>query len=853
MMVKNIDKFIQSLEDIFEVNIEENKEIPFEEREIKFLDLYLDEFWQYLQNNWQELDNYAINFYNSYLNYQSKKSNWKLILKDSENLSVIDFVLKHSQISSAFEQSIKDNKLKEKDIEYEKLNILKKSPRILSNEDLTKFQKFNLYSFEFFENGPLKINLHLRLNKSINFNFLILINLTVNYPSANQEFSMEFINEYYHSFIIMYELINYLSELGYNEVDQEYASREVYISDDLKYGNIINNYYNIVQNEITFDPFSNSSPEKRIFPPIEFKAFYLNLLHNSAHELFSFLANNLKEIKIIIERYSNILNPKSYYDAFENELKDFLVKGKDLFLKAEDILYEKLTPEKKIEYKIPKKKKLTLDKVYSLFLKEYNKDIKNGIEDDDAGFRSKKEFFDKYQKQLKVSQGTFYNKFDKIATKINNFEKRERLKPGGGEEFRIIPPEREINYIKIKKDITQISLATNDYTKESYDVMLEYEEAMFYYTDRQFDVAKKILKKIYSSYPEPLKDQSIIYSQILYYLGEIYFKMWNLDKALIIFSEGNEIESKSERNLFKFNVEMLKIQRCKGDYSDLSERVYELEKKIQTAYKIRLNKINEEFKFIDDLRIEDLDIYHISQLKKNPNFRKNQTFIEIIILELNQLKLNFLKLDLIRKEILIELNENPIKEIEQYGKVVKKIPNKIQILLDNAYDIIELSSRIKFNREHNFLLSFDLFKQYFDSIKESETSPFFTGEYYVDFEQIFPLFYFKFLKAIVNAESYHQNPEYLEKYEINRLDLESRMEYYIKISKSKLKRPGFSIKTGNLINLYINLNTLMDYTIILGENSKSKYLVNLAKNIRKKAIEKRDTLEKAMKQSRERE
>ncbi len=852
MLLKHIEKFVQSLKDIFEINIEENRENLLEKQEIKILNLYLDEFWQYLENSWQDLDNIAIDFYQSCLNYQSTIPNWNIILEDSENLSEIDFILKHSQYRSSIAQLKSDNKLDDDYIQFEMKEILKNPPKIINNDDLNKFKRFGLYSFKLYENSPLKINLHLRLNKGISFNFLILFSLTIEYPKKEQEFSMAFINDYYQSSIILYELQKFYYELGYSVVENYYANREKYISDDLISKNKTNEFYNITQNDLFYNQFSKSSSSGIIInPPIEFKAFYLNLLHNSPYELFLHLSSNLNKINNIIEKYSKILNPKSYYDSFEFELKDFLEKGKKLFSKSEELVYEKLTPEKKIEYKIPKKKKVTQDKVYDLLLKEYDVDIKQGKESGNAGFRSKKEFFDKYKKQLNVSQGTFYKYLTKIISKSNNFEKRERQKSGGGEEFRVIIEEKK-DLIKVKRLITQMSLPPSDHYKESYEYMVKFEEAMFYYADDQYNMAKTILKKIYSAYPEQLKIDSFIYSQLLNHLGDVYFKIGKLDKALNYFKEGDELVKESRRDLFEFKVEMLKIKRWEGDYSNLFDEIIDLEKRIQTLFEFKLKKINEDYNFVDNSKIEDLDIYHISKLKSDPNFRRIQPFLEIITLELNLLKINFLKLDLLRRKIILESTRNPIKEIEQNRKIVKVIPNEIKELLNEAYKIIELSLKIKFNREHNFSLPFNLFKHYFDNIKNIVKIPFSSDQYIFDFEPVCPLYYFRFLKAIVNTEPDNQIHECLSKDDIDRLDAESQIEYYIKLSQYELETPFFRVNGQELINLFTNLKTLMDYTIYLGEKINASHLINLAKEAKIKLIEERELLEKSLKESRER-
>lgn len=819
MILKNIDRFTESLNDIFQVIENSRDEKPIDKIEIKELDLFLDDFWEVLKYKWVNLDRGTVNFQQTYENYNSSKNKWNEILEDSQKLSDLEFVIRYSDIGDVIDRLNKEDKLNQSELPVLKRRILEKPPLFIEKTKSSNVENFGLVSLNFYKKNPLNVNIHLKLNKGLNYNLLIIFTIVVKYPKENQILSMEFINNYYQALITVYEIISVFLDLGYMELDEYFASRSNYIPIS-KILTIRRNY-----NSLPFEIRRPSlvEPEYIVnYPPIEFKCVYKNLLHPSTQIIFSELIENLNKIKNVIENCSRIGDPKSYYYEFQEEIKEFLKKGKNLFYKPDEIFYEPKNKQEATQEKRPESRKLNLEKVSTLFLKELEEDLQAEIDKQDAGFRSKKEFFDKYANELKISQRTFYTYFDEYYNTTDKFERRERKKQGGGEEYRIKHSEEyRFEYEMIQKPSIQTKI------DEDYENLIKYEEAILYLNDGQIDIAKDILYEIYNNYPEKKKNDSSFYLDLLYQLGLSFFELREIMQAIKYFDEGKELVKLTNRDIIDFEIELLRIERYMCKFVNLNKKTSELEKKGIMLIKQKLEVINKKYKFVDNERLENLDIYYINNLKKDPEFKKNQLFREIIQLDLNLLKLKFLKLDLFRRETLILKLNHPDMEIKSDPIIMGKIKN-IQ------YEANKINEKALNNNFNRIIFPFNLMKHYFSNLLKLDKAIYY-GEYkYIyNFESICSEIYYDFLKIMLYFEREKKIINPLDRYEIGDLDKESQIEFLIKLCQSKLFNLGYEvIAKRNELNLYKNLNTLIDYAIRMGEKINSNHLVKFGYQVK---------------------
>ena len=814
-MIKFLEEFIDSLTIIFE-DIIDDVNIQSVKHNLIFLDLDLDDLWDFLKNKWSYIDSIAIDFSKEYKDFKKRKKNWKLLLRDSEILSDIDFILKYSEFKTYISNLLKENKLTEEKIKFEKESISKNDPKFIAQEieeNLIEWENRKIYSFKIYDNFPLLVNLSIRLEKIRFYNLLIFFTFTIRNPGKEQVFSMELINNYYHSFILSYELLNLLKSFDFRELDKFYVSNETYSSHKKNY------YYSTpTQEEIETQPFL-------------FQCSYLNLLHESTLELFTHLSDILRNMSIIIQKCEKINDPKTYYSNFQQDLKEFLKKGKELFSKSFELIYE--LPEKgdtltKRKYEKPK---ITIDKLLDFFQKEYNKDQQNQLTSEDAGFRSLPEIFNLFKDEIKISWATFNKKALEILKNSSKFEIRERQKKGGGKEFRIIPKPTE--FIKDQKPVISSEiLLSHNIKEEDYENLIMYEEASLYYYDNQLNKTVDLYENIFNSYTEKINEFSWLYCDVTFRLGNIFTNFGLFNIAEFYYTKGKENYRLTEQKSLLFNIEELKLKRLRSGSYNLTNEINELEKKIKDLINKQLNNLNENFEFIDELSIQDLDIYYIRGLKQDPDFKNNPIFQKTVQFDKNLLKLNLLRLDHLRKEIFIQTTKNPLKLFEEDGKKKEIIlPENIIQLLDEANKILEQVFKNKFNwGDINFIL-FELYKTYFENVKNIKKRPYDQGFDYGVPITFFPTYYTKFLFNIINYDWENTIFEPLNKREFLSLDFDSKAEYLVKLCDYKFRIPGLGVRADKFIPFLKNLKTLIQYAINIIEENQIDYLYRLAKKV----------------------
>ncbi len=829
MIIQHIKEFITSLSDLFhDINNEKTIEIK-ERQEITILDLWLDDIWESLKSEWQFRDKTAIDFYDAYLDFKYRQKQWETLLNDKSSMDDIEFIKKYSANKVWIQNMFKENKLDEEMIKYEIEQISLKPPIFIPEKYFNSQYRWNtykIYSFQFYHDFPLEINLHLKLDKRQFYNFLIFFTFVIKNPEIDNDFSLEIINQNYKSSIIAYELFKTLFELKYKEIDSFYASNKTYVSDS----------YDLFVSEGIYQKNDNHSE----YPPILFKCFSLNLLYYSKEDLFLYLLKHLKLIRKKIKNFSDITNPETYYQNFEDKVKRFFEEGKRLFYNSQEIIYKKTKPELTRNIEKAKKPKLSIETLLGLFEKEYQKDIEKNKETSHLGYRSIKKIYDIYEKQIDISWGTFNKYARKIIEHSSRFESRRRQKSGGGFEYRIkIKKDKETSLEKGK----QIEVLEVD-EHEDYDNLIKVEEASLYERDGKIEKAIEIYEEIFYQYPEKLENYSGLYSSICFSLGYLYLETGACNIAEKYYKKGEEMSKLGKKMFLHFLIALFEIKLLRGDDKNLLEDVEELKSKYCNLTKKLLHEINQKNQFIDDLLLEDLDEYYIRSLTRDEVFKKqNPEFRLLLYIESNLLKLNLLILELLRKKILnLTLN----KKFENKTADELIIPINIQAILDKAHQILDDYDKNKFSRANSWDFGLhEIYKLFFSNMNKIEKRPYDWDYDRISYGKFFPDYYKRYLYEVIEFDYEHMIYEPLDLFEFQSLDKISKLEYILKLCESKLKVPGLRVKWENTLNFYINLKTMANYAITLCEGVENIEFLNLANYLKEqvlKRIEAHETL-----------
>ena len=145
-----------------------------------------------------------------------------------------------------------------------------------------------------------------------------------------------------------------------------------------------------------------------------------------------------------------------------------------------------------------------------------------------------------------------------------------------------------------------------------------------------------------------------------------------------------------------------------------------------------------------------------------------------------------------------------------------------------------------------------MFERYFD-LKEGVTKGPIPERYYkLDFEEVCPIHYYKFLVKTVNVEYNLSLFPFLNKDELYQLDLESKLEYFLLYCESTLQYPPTNVHYPQLIHLFTNLITLLNHIIMKSEEIGLDYLKIKSNNLKNKIQEKREKYNDSYQRSMER-
>lgn len=379
----------------------------------------------------------------------------------------------------------------------------------------------NILSFKVFENEMVHICLHLKLDsdKIGIFRLLITFSLFFEIPSDEFVLDLEFINQNYSNLMFIYNIMNKLEVLEYQKKDffklSNYDSR---------------NYSNA--------PYLNHWIKRE---PYFFRSYFMELLNENPLHLFDDVISHLQEISEESEnsKTSPVITPENWFDSLSNEIKSFLKKGEELFLKTSELLKKPKGPLEREEVEISEdysKEKVLLEEIAIYFKKILVDDEKDdSIEDKDNGFRTLNKFHKKFKRELEISRQTLYNLFNKESNNLYlYFEIRDNKDKGGGSEYRF----RRAPYMK--KHITKEAIKVERAIDQKYLLeKMRIKEALIYYKDKRYKNAISIFKNIAQNPSDTLIRDKTNYIGCLYYLGNSYYHINNYRKALENFEKIN--------------------------------------------------------------------------------------------------------------------------------------------------------------------------------------------------------------------------------------------------------------------------------------------------------------------------
>jgi len=429
-------------------------------------------------------------------------------------------------------------------------------------------------SIKIYESDLFHLTAHFKLSKNLTNTFILMsiFSFWFERPSDLNSLNLDYINSIYHDLILGDKIGRKLRLLDYKQVS---------LFDIDKYNPKV--YYN-----------KKITNEWLAIRPLFVITNGLELLNANPFKLIDDLIRHLNEIdKFVKDSLELELNkPEQFFYSLSSELKDFLIKGRELFQTAKDTLEHISKPEKKIKQdvtiiKTDKKKShsLTPKLLRSMFEETFENDKEKGTPIEDCGFRSLSDLHKKYKEQYQFSRQTYYNCFARSNLE-NILEKRGRNEIGGGFEYRI-RKRGGISEID-KEDLNEVIMR---------EKMLV-EKAIIHYNRGEINLSISTFEDVLSSPSEQFQNKEFLYYGSKFYLGKGYYKINNYQKALEIFKDIHD----ENDNLIEIGHYIIKIYLILHNYDELMavlkfsvKKFEEIFKKYDIKYQrpLNLQKIKE--------------------------------------------------------------------------------------------------------------------------------------------------------------------------------------------------------------------------------------------------------------------
>ncbi len=456
------------------------------------------------------------------------------------------------------------------------------------------------YSSEFIniilrESEIFHLTIHIKFHKNLTntFNLVMIFSLWFERPLEENSLNLEYINFLNRDLLLGYRLKNKLRLLKYEELS--------------------------LSNTDAYNPNikKNISNQWIASKPLFFITFGLKLLNANPFRLIDDLLMHLGKIDEAISDSmgEDLERHEQFFDSFSLELKDFLLRGRELFQVAgESLEFLTKTPKEPIhtseESKINRKEihALTPKMLLSMFEEAFQKDNIEKEPVEDQGFRSLSEIYKEFKTRYDFSKQTYYNCFS-----TSNFElileKRKRGKKGGGYEYRV------------RKTRVEVQIDENDLAEDFMREKMLIEKALVHYNRKKLNSSISIFVDVLSIPSRQLQEDKELFLGSKYYLGKSYYKHKQFQKALEIFTEINH----ENDNLIEANYYMLKIYLNLHMYAELSDLLKITHQKITeifTEYDIKYNRYSNSFDYYEKIQNQDF-IFFINTDKVEKLFKRS--------------------------------------------------------------------------------------------------------------------------------------------------------------------------------------------------------------------------------------
>ncbi len=629
----------------------------------------LKDQWAQLLGNSQDFNEIQTNYIQSYSPWKKKYDAFQDAIKNSK---MSEFIQEH--FSTWERLKFESNQISVEEIR-KILDIVK--PNIKSFQKASSWGRLN---FILFRDNSFQIVLHIRLEKYQTETFSLEI--IFSFWLQNREFlaplTLESITSNYKNQMVAYNVIKKLRSLGY-------------IEDSL--------FYKEEQKSMF-----RTNVDNLLSKPHPFTCAILKILNDNPIALFNELTQSLYEINEVIAEIMNNddYSPQKYLDNLPKELKTFLLKGRELLSKVEDVFSIRTLKIKETK----KKGKIMevddkLEEILGIFKDALEKDKKGDeIIPNNKGYRSINEIASEYKSMLKYSSQTYYTYFKK--TDLSPYlEFRDNSGTGGGKEYRY----REIfttpESVAILEEATIEKMDDISFLSEKIKI----QEAIYDYKNKDYEDSINLFENVLRKPSNQLKEDQDLFFVCLYYLGRSFFKRKNYKKALQYF----KMIMGFKKSLINVNYYLAECERFLGNNLDAIKIITNTISVIQDLLKEYFPAFDPRIIFRGRFKESDLKNLHPDLLEKRifPDFlifyfkKIKNIHIEVYREEFEEQRINlgknivavrtlykilskslFLKMELLRRSIfqsIVENNEERLKvnvnQLIDYIKSFRQIPN----------------------------------------------------------------------------------------------------------------------------------------------------------------------------------
>lgn len=660
---QNIEKFEllpEFLKELFEIEVDLKK--LGGASKIRILNVNPQELAQDLKYSWSDFYEKQYDFSSIQYEFVERFQPWtekiNAFKTTKNNQDLTNFLTKY--FSTWMKLSFKSKDITKEEIadiiNHEKPKFFLSTPRAMGSYK----------SFSIFEQSSFQLTAHLKLKeyKTDTYSLVIIFSFWFDNIYESWEANLKSINENYKILMITYNVITKLKSLNYEESTLRVK--------EPKLGNkFITSVYTNTENQ-----------------PHPSNNLILETLSDNPISLFENFVSHLSIIDEEIDKYEdqNDFSPYSYFENLTLELKQFLLKGKEIFLKAEDLLEKSTLSNNKTGITVRKgteETKISFEQIIGFFKDALEKDKSIEVKPhEERGFRTKNQIYNEYKDNIDGSKPTFYYYFENL--KLESFlELRNKLGKGGGKEFR---------YKEFTGDSEQKLKNTGNGEELSLTIALSSEridiqDALTYYNNNDFERSIYLFIQVLVS--EKIGSDPELNTTCLYYLGRSYFKINNYKKAV------ESLNKAYMKNQSKYNIKYALTESYlhNQDYSYALKLVNEIINEI--GYVIKISGVNLDYIFVIPIDTDLLDRIHpeitekdlfsnyLILLNKPPipvhNFRAgsvrrqgeifdivNKNIISLQILYKKYIGSLFLKLELLRRVFFRQVLKKNEEQISKY-------------------------------------------------------------------------------------------------------------------------------------------------------------------------------------------